>query len=104
MIRINLLPEAKRQVSTGGGAQIWGVIYVLASFAWAVVLLLVYLNYKGRLEEQNIKNGELQSQIDRAKSQSENIGDVEASLAKSRQLEEVVSGLQNARQGPARNQ
>jgi type IV pilus assembly protein PilN len=102
MIRINLLPEAKRQVSTGGGAQIWGVIYVLASFAWAVVLLLVYLNYKGRLEEQNIKNGELQSQIDRAKSQSENIGDVEASLAKSRQLEEVVSGLQNARQGPAR--
>jgi type IV pilus assembly protein PilN len=102
MIRINLLPEAKRQVSTGGGTQIWGVIYVLATFAWAVVLLLVYLNYNGRLEEQNTKNSELQAQIDRAKGQSENIGEVEAALAKSRQLEEVVTGLQDARQGPAR--
>jgi type IV pilus assembly protein PilN len=102
MIRINLLPEAKRQASTGGGTQIWGVIYVLALFAWAVVLLLVYLNYRDRLTEQQVKNSELQSQIDRAKGQSESIGDIESSLAKSRQLEEVVSTLQNARQGPAR--
>jgi type IV pilus assembly protein PilN len=102
MIRINLLPEAKRQASGGGGAQIWGVIYLLSSFAWAVVLLLVYLNYHGRLEEQNIKNNELQAQIDRAKGQSANIGEIEAALAKSRQLEEVVGNLQDARQGPAR--
>jgi type IV pilus assembly protein PilN len=103
MIRINLLPEAKRgAASSGGGAQIWGVIYVLATFAWAVVLLLVYLNYQGRLEEQTLKNNELQSQIDRAKGQSENIGEIESALAKSRQLEEVVAALQSARQGPAR--
>ena len=103
MIRINLLPEAKRgTTSSGGGTQIWGVIYVLALFAWAVVLLLVYLNYRDRLTEQTVKNAELQSQIDRAKGQSENIGDIESALAKSRQLEEVVSALQSARQGPAR--
>ena len=102
MIRINLLPEAKRQASTGGGTQIWAVIYVLAFFAWAVVLLLVYLNYQGRLNEQQVKNNELQSQIDRAKGQSESIGEIESSLAKSRQLEEVVTSLQTARQGPAR--
>lgn len=102
MIRINLLPEAKRQASSGGGTQIWGVIYVLALFAWAVVLLLVYLNYQDRLSEQQVKNNELQSQIDRAKGQSESIGEIESSLAKSRQLEEVVTTLQTARQGPAR--
>jgi type IV pilus assembly protein PilN len=102
MIRINLLPEAKRQASAGGGTQIWGVIYLLASFAWAVVLLLVYLNYNDRLTEQNIKNSELQSQIDRAKGQTASLGEVEAGLAKSKQLEDVVTSLQNARQGPAR--
>jgi len=102
MIRINLLPEAKRQASAGGGTQIWGVVYVLALFAWAVVLLLVYLNYKDRLTEQTVKNAELQAQIDRAKGQSESIGEIESSLAKSRQLEEVVGALQSARQGPAR--
>ena len=70
MIRINLLPEAKRQVATGGNAQVWGVVYLLSSFAWGVVLFLVYLNYKSVLQEQNAKNEELQGQIDRAKSQT----------------------------------
>jgi type IV pilus assembly protein PilN len=102
MIRINLLPEAKRQAAAGGSSQLWGVVYLLSSFGWGVVLFLVYLSYSHVLEEQNAKNSELQGQIDRAKSQTENIGEVEAKLAKSRQLEEVVSGLQTARQGPAR--
>jgi type IV pilus assembly protein PilN len=103
MIRINLLPEAKRgAVATGGSSQLWGVVYLLSCFAWGVVLFLVYLNYNSVLEEESAKNAELQSQIDRAKSQTENIGEIEAQLAKSKQLEEVVSGLQAARQGPAR--
>jgi type IV pilus assembly protein PilN len=103
MIRINLLPEAKRgAVATGGGSQLWAVVYLLSCFAWGVVLFLVYLNYNSVLEEQSAKNAELQSQIDRAKSQTENIGEIEAQLAKSKQLEEVVSSLQAARQGPAR--
>jgi len=102
MIRINLLPEAKRQASTGGSSQLWLVVYLLSSFAWVVVLFIVYLNFKTVLEEQNAKNGELQSQIDRAKAQTQNIGEVESQLAKSKELENVVGGLQAARQGPAR--
>ena len=102
MIRINLLPEAKRQAATGGGAQLWGVIYLLAAFAWGVVLFLVYLNYNSVLEEQNAKNGELQAQIDKLRARIQGVGEIEAKLAKSRQLEEVVTGLQTARQGPAR--
>lgn len=102
MIRINLLPEAKRQVAAGGNAQLWGVIYLLASFAWGVVLFLIYLSGQSALEEQNAKNQELQGQISRAKAQTENIGEVEAKIAKSKQLEQVVASLQAARQGPAR--
>jgi type IV pilus assembly protein PilN len=102
MIRINLLPEAKRSASTGGSAQLWGVVYLLSCFAWGIVLFLVYLNYHRDLEEQNIKNDELQGEIQRAKAQTQNIGEVEARIAKSKKLEEVVTGLQSARQGPAR--
>lgn len=102
MIRINLLPEAKRAASTGGGTQLWGVIYLLAAFAWGVVLFLVYLNYNTILEEQQAKNTELQAQITQLKDRVKGIGEIEAQLAKSRQLEEVVGGLQSARQGPAR--
>lgn len=102
MIRINLLPEAKRQVSTGGSAQVWGVVYLLSAVAWGVVLFIVYLNSKAVLEEQQAKNDELQGQIDRAKAQTQNIGEVEGQLAKSKELENVVGSLQSARQGPAR--
>lgn len=102
MIRINLLPEAKRQVATGGGFQLWGVIYLLSAVAWCVVLLLVWAKYNDDLEEQLAANTELERQIERAKTQSANIGEVEAALAKSKQLEEVVNGLQAARSGPAR--
>ena len=103
MIRINLLPEAKRgATAAAGGSKIWGVVYLLAGFAWGVVLFLVYLHYNDVLEEQEVKNTELQGQIDRAKAQTENIGEIETKLAKSKQLEDVVSGLQAARQGPAR--
>jgi type IV pilus assembly protein PilN len=102
MIRINLLPEAKRQATTTGGSQLWGVAYLLSAFALGIGLFLVYLHDKSVLEEQNTKNNELQELIDRAKSQTQNIGEVEGELAKSKELETVVSGLQSARQGPAR--
>ncbi len=102
MIRINLLPEAKRQVSTGGRFQLWGVINLLSTFAWCAILFLVYLSYNTDLEEQLAANGELERQIEKAQAQSANIGEVEAQLATSKQLEEVVNGLQAARSGPAR--
>lgn len=102
MIRINLLPEAKRVAAASGSTQVWGIIYLLSVFAWGVVLFLFYLNYQSSLEEQQAANRALTQQIEGAKSKSADIGEVEAQLAKSRQLEEVVSKLQSARQGPAR--
>jgi type IV pilus assembly protein PilN len=102
MVRINLLPVAKRQVAAAGGGQLWGVIYLLCAFAWGVVLFLVYLSFNGELEEQRARNGEIEAQIEKARKQSANIGEVEAQLARSKQLEEVVNGLQKARLGPTR--
>jgi type IV pilus assembly protein PilN len=102
MIRINLLPAAKRTASTSGSAQLWGAAYLLGLFAWGVLLFFVYLSTNSKLEEQRAANGALEQEISQAKLKSANIGDVEAKLAKSRQLEEVVGKLQTARQGPTR--
>lgn len=102
MIRINLLPEAKRTVSTGSSTQVWGIVYLLASFGWGVVLFFFYLNTKNTLDEQRAANSALEQEIAQAKAKSTNIGEVEAKLAKSRQLEDVVKKLQSARQGPTR--
>ncbi len=102
MIRINLLPEAKRVAVASGSTQVWAIVYLLSIFAWCIVLVLVYLNKKGTLDEQAAANTALEQQIEQAKQKSANIGEVEAALAKSRQLEEVVGKLQSARQGPSR--
>jgi type IV pilus assembly protein PilN len=102
MIRINLLPAAKRVAAASGSTQVWGIVYLVASFAWGVLLFLFYLNYKHTLEEHRAANTALEQEIEQAKQKSANIGDVEAKLAKSRQLEEVVNKLQSARQGPTR--
>lgn len=102
MIRINLLPAAKRAAASSGSAQLWGAGYLLGVFAWGVLLFFVYLNANSKLEEQRAANAALEQEIAQAKQKSANIGDVEAKLAKSRQLEEVVGKLQSARQGPTR--
>jgi type IV pilus assembly protein PilN len=103
MIRINLLPAAKRGAAvTTGSSQLWGVAYLLGLFAWGVLLFFFYMSANSKLEEQRAANTALEQEIDQAKQKSANIGDVEAKLAKSRQLEEVVGKLQTARQGPTR--
>jgi type IV pilus assembly protein PilN len=102
MIRINLLPAAKRVAAASGSTQVWGIVYLLSAFAWGVLLFLFYLNYKSTLEEHRAANTALEQEIEQAKQKSANIGDVEAKLAKSRQLEDVVNKLQSARQGPTR--
>jgi len=103
MIRINLLPAAKRGASSAGGStQVWGIVYLLSMFVWGVLLFLFYNNYKSHLDEQRAANTALEQEIEQAKQKSANIGDVEAKLAKSRQLEDVVGKLQTARQGPTR--
>jgi type IV pilus assembly protein PilN len=103
MIRINLLPAAKRGAAvTTGSTQLWGAVYLLAVFSWGVLLFFFYLRYHSKLDEQRAANTALEQEIEQAKQKSANIGDVEAKLAKSRQLEDVVGKLQSARQGPAR--
>lgn len=102
MIRINLLPDAKRASGGSGSGQLWGVIYLLACFAWGLVLFLFYLNEASALEEQQAKNAEVQTQIKRVEGMSANLTEVETKLEESRKLENVVSKLQAARQGPTR--
>jgi type IV pilus assembly protein PilN len=102
MIRINLLPAAKRVAAASGSTQVWGIVYLVSSFAWVVLLFLFYRNFQSSLDEQRAANTELEQQIEQAKQKSANIGEVEAKLAKSRQLEDVVGKLQSARQGPSR--
>lgn len=102
MIRINLLPEAKRVAVASGSSQAWGIGYMLAIAAWGVALTLYYMSNKSRLDEQLAANAALEQSIESVKAKSANIGEVEAALAKSRQLEEVVGKLEAARQGPAR--
>jgi type IV pilus assembly protein PilN len=102
MIRINLLPAAKRTAVATGSTQLWAAVYLLGVFLWGVLLFFFYLNYHSKLEEQRAANTALEQEIEQAKQKSANIGDVEAKLAKSRQLEEVVAKLQSARQGPTR--
>ncbi|MET0390181.1 MAG: PilN domain-containing protein [Polyangiales bacterium] len=102
MIRINLLPAAKRVASSSGSTQLWGAVYLLGIFAWGVLLFFFYMSSQSKLDEQRAANSALEQEINQAKQKSANIGDVEAKLAKSRQLEDVVGKLQTARQGPTR--
>ncbi|MDD9939725.1 MAG: PilN domain-containing protein [Myxococcales bacterium] len=102
MIRINLLPEGRRAAAGGGSVQLWGVAYLLTTFAFCVGLFLIYLNQASALDEQRAKNAEVQRQIDKAKAGIDNLTELEAKLAESRKLESVATELQNARLGPAR--
>ncbi len=104
MIRINLLPGARRQVKgggAGGGAtQGWIIAYLVASALTVVVLIFVYLGKSRELDDQLALNSGVQREITDLESQSANIEEVRAALARSHELEEVVSELQRARYGP----
>lgn len=101
MIRINLLPGARRQsASGGGGSQGWIIAYLVAAVLTIVVLVVVYMGKNRELEEQVTRNSALASQADELEQQSANIEAVRAELEQSRQLENVVSELQRARYGP----
>lgn len=101
MIRINLLPDARKQTSSGGGSgQGWIIGYLVAAAALVVVLVFVYLSKSRELSEKVAQNNALQRQITDLESESANIDEVRAELEQSRQLEAVVDELQRARYGP----
>lgn len=106
MIRINLLPAAKRQAraqaSGPSGVTGWVVGYLGAALVAGVALTVVYTQFSGELRELNARNNALQSEIDELERQTADIGDVRAELEQSRELEEVVAELQRARLGPTR--
>lgn len=102
MIRINLLPGARRQVkgASSGRSAAWLIGYLVAAAALSVVLAFVYLGKDRELSDQLAVNSALQREIAELEAQSASIDEVRASLERSRQLETVVSELQRARYGP----
>lgn len=107
MIRINLLPQAKKQSrgvssSGGGGSTGWLAVYAGAALVACGVFAIVYWTKTGELEEQQARNAELERQIAQVTEQSANIEEVRGRLLRSQELEEVVAELQRARFGPTR--
>ncbi|HJK93790.1 MAG TPA: PilN domain-containing protein [Polyangiaceae bacterium LLY-WYZ-15_(1-7)] len=106
MIRINLLPEAKRQarVASGpsGGSQVWAGVYFFGVLVWGAILAVIYFSYDSELEEKRRANNALQTQIDQLRTKSARLEEVRAELEQSRALEEVVADLNKARTGPTR--
>jgi len=101
MIRINLLPGARKQTgASSGGTQGWVIAYLVASALLVVVLVFVYLSKNRELNEQLAQNQALQREISDLEAQSANIEEVRSELQLSRQLETVVNDLQRARYGP----
>jgi len=101
MIRINLLPGARKQTGSAvGGTQGWIIGYFVAAALLVVVLGLVYVSKSRELNEQVAQNQTLSQEISDLQRQSANIDQVRAELEQSRQLETVVNDLQRARYGP----
>lgn len=105
MIRINLLPQAKKQTRTSapsGGGQLWGAVYLIAVVLWGAGLAAIYFVYDGKREEQERQNTALNTQIQALRTKSARLEEVRAALQQSQQLEEVVGELNRARTGPTR--
>ncbi len=101
MIRINLLPGARKAAGPAtGGTQGWIIGYLVAAAICIIALVFVYLNKKRSLNEQLAQNQALQGTIEDLEAESANIDTVRAELERSRQLETVVNDLQRARYGP----
>jgi type IV pilus assembly protein PilN len=107
MVRINLLPNArKQQRSTGasgdGSATPWIIAYLATGAVTILVCALLYFQGTSALEEQRAQNTALQGEITALEAQSANIDEVRAQLQQSQDLEQVVGELQRARFGPTR--
>jgi type IV pilus assembly protein PilN len=102
MIRINLLPQTKRQTKVGGNNQVWAVIYLVTLVAWGVLLAAFYWRSDNELSERKAANASLQREIEQADKQNADLASVQEKLDKSKKLEQVVDRLQAARSGPTR--
>jgi type IV pilus assembly protein PilN len=102
MIRINLLPQAKRQTGGSVGLAVWGYAYLVSAVVWCIALAFVYFSLNSDLDQALAQNKEIERQITKIKQESGNLEEFQKQLDKSKQLEDVVKGLLAARSGPAR--
>jgi type IV pilus assembly protein PilN len=102
MIRINLLPAKRATAAQGGGAAVWGYLYLAGTLAWGIALAFVYFGLLSERDQALAQNAEIDRQIARVQAQSGNLEELQKQLEQSKQLEEVVKGLRDARQGPSR--
>lgn len=105
MIRINLVPQAKRAArasAPAGGGQVWAAVYFFGTLVFMGILAVVYFAKDGELGEQQQANNQLRGTIEEIRSRSARLEEVQALLAASRNLEEVVGELNRARTGPTR--
>lgn len=104
MIRINLLPQAKRvaQAKTSASLQTWFVLYGIVGVLAVLGLVSVYIMTANTLEEKKLKNAALAQRIEELKQKAGNLDELKAKLEQSLQLEKVVQQLQAGRLGPAK--
>lgn len=103
MIRINLLPQAKRATaSTGTGTAVWGYLYLASAIVWCVALAFVYFSLVSDRDQVLAQNADLSQQIAKVKQKGGNLDELQKQLEKARQVEKVVNDLLAARQGPTR--
>jgi len=103
MIRINLLPQAKRAaVSANTGAAVWGYLYLASAIVWCVALAFVYFSLISDRDQVLAQNADLTRQIEQVKAKGGNLDELQKQLEKARELEGVVNKLIAGRQGPTR--
>ena len=100
MIRINLLPQKRRRVDSGGGGEAW-VLIAVALLLVEIGGLFVFHNTKeAELLVEKKKNQQVQAKIDASKEAVTNHKNVTAELEAMRAREDAIAKLQSARTGP----
>ncbi len=100
MIRINLLPQKKRRVETGGSGELW-VLAAVAALALEIVILFFYhSSLEDDLDQERQTNAQIEAKIGASKKKVENHSKVTEELEGLRAREEAIVKLQRARTGP----
>jgi type IV pilus assembly protein PilN len=109
MIRINLLPQAKRAARakaaapTGGGSTApWLIAYGAGVVVWMALLGGVYLLFRADLVEKEQGNSELEDLIVVNENRTAGLEEAQVKLAESQALEALVNELNRGRSGPTR--
>ncbi|MEM9187843.1 MAG: PilN domain-containing protein [Myxococcota bacterium] len=106
MIRINLLPTAKKATRVGSPTQTssvpWGVGAFIGVLLCAVVMLGIYFYYGTELDAAQSRNTTLQNRITELEAQSAGLEELRSQLEDSNRLLELVDELNRAKLGPTR--